>query len=42
MYMLRLSEKNVNTIIIPVIHMIKIQVEDNLKIQIKLLTTAIM
>ena len=42
MYMLSLSEKNVNTVIIPVICMIKIQVEDNFKIQIKLLTTAIM
>ena len=41
MYMLRLSEKNINTVI-PVIHMIKTQVEDNLKIQIKVLTTAIM
>ena len=41
MYMLRLSEKNINTVI-PVIHMIKIQVEDSLKIQIKVLTTAIM
>lgn len=40
--MLKLSEKNVNTVIILVIHMIKIQVEDNLKMQIKILTTAIM